>query len=83
MITRTQLTVMRAIEKLARNASDPNTSVSLTIPGLSVEQISDVLDQLVRLGLIRHFFDFGDGEVSVLVDDITPLGRRVLALARD
>lgn len=83
MITRTQLTVMRAIEKLARNASDPNTSVSLTIPRLSVEQISDVLEQLVRLGLIRHFFDFGDGEVSVLVDDITPLGRRVLALARD
>lgn len=83
MITRTQLTVMRAIEKLAQNASDPNTSVSLTVPRLSVEQLSEVLDQLVRLGLLRHFFDLGDGEVSVLVDDITPLGRRVLALARN
>ena len=83
MITRNKLTVMRAIEKLARNASDSNYSVSLTVLGVSVEQLSEVLDQLVRLGLLRHFFDFGDSEVSVLVDDITPLGRRVLALARD
>jgi hypothetical protein len=83
MITRTQLIVMRAIERLARDASDPNISVSLTVTGLSVEQLSDVLDQLVRLGLLRHFFDFADGEVSVLVEDITPLGCRVLSLARN
>lgn len=52
------------------------------VSGLTIEQLSDVLAQLVSLGFLRHFFDFGDGEVSVLVDDITPLGRQVLRLDR-
>ena len=80
MITKTQLAVLRAVDRL--ELQDPNTSVPLTVAGLTVEQLSDVLAQLVRLRLLRHFFDFGDGEVSVLVDDVTPLGRRVLLLNR-
>lgn len=80
MITKTQLAVLRAVDRL--EPQDPNTSVPLTVGGLTVEQLSDVLAQLVRLGLLRHFFDFGDGEVSVLVDDVTPLGHRVLLLNR-
>ena len=80
MITRTQLAVLRAIDRLT--PTEPNTSVPLTVSGLTIEQLSDVLAQLVRLGFLRHFFDFGDGEVSVLVDDITPLGRQVLRLDR-
>lgn len=80
MITKTELAVLHAIERLKQE--DSNTSEPLTVPGLTVEQLSDVLAQLVRRGLLRHFFDFGDGEVSVLVDDITPLGRQILWLDR-
>lgn len=53
MITKTSLAVLRAVDQL--EPQDPNTLVPPTVAGLTVEQLSDVVAQLVRLGLLRHF----------------------------